>query len=422
VDPSPPAPIAPQTPWLEGRPWGAEAGKSAFAAGWLAALVWLELLLVTVAGAVTAAAGGLLQVLAWHLGLGDPLRQALLLFVAASLWTWLGAAWARFAVSRALDLLERRSDDASPERCEAATAASALAVTPALALVLVPSGALQLLGPGTTGTHLAIFSLAALAFPVAVVLGLLLPLGACALTLGRGLPPLAALAAVLRGALRGWLSLLVVVLAHTTILCVLVALSGLLVAAFPGGLLLWLVWIPFQGAAGSTALVALSLGWASSEAAPEPWAPRWTAAPPPPPRWLLPAAGALLRVAFGATLATGPMAAAAGALALPVGALGVAAGVIAAPWLIGAALLHLQLTRHRSVVLDDHGLRLDVGPTWPGRRVPWTRVRGARARDDGVALVLRWSPSDVLVRLPGDQVDPLLQWLHARGVRRVDAG
>lgn len=394
------------------------AGVAATQDGALAALS-AELIPVTLVGGAVGTAGLALSSGAWALGGGDPVASGPLVLAAAAAWTWLATAWARFSVERAVQLLAGRVGD--PETVAArrgpAEVAAALAATPPLALLMALAVAADLL---VLDRSLVGSLLALAAGLLLVVLGLLLPLGACALALGPDLPPLAALAAVLRGAVRGWASLLVVVVAHSLVLgCAGFVLGVVLFACPPLGLLA-LLWIPVQGAAGSIALVSLALGWSGGEA-PEtpPPPPAFTARPPAPPGWLLPAAGALARLAYGATLAAGPMTLAARGLALPVGTVAVAAGAIVAPWLAAAALLRHQLARHRRITLDDDGLRVDPGPAWPGRRVPWTRVRGARVREDGVALAVGWS--ELLVRLPADEVDPLLQWLAARGIRRSDA-
>ena len=66
--------------------------------------------------------------------------------------------------------------------------------------------------------------------------------------------------------------------------------------------------------------------------------------------------------------------------AVPTGHLGGLAG--------GLLLLHLHRQRRRAVSVDRAGVLLDVGPRWPGTRIPWVRVRGYLLEDDGVRLVL----------------------------------
>ncbi len=409
----------PPAPWLEDdAPYEADAGRDAVEAG-LRALLRVPHLLAAAAHAFVVFLGGLI-LLGAVLEVGRrPVPRVLAACLAGAIWTWLVTGWVRASLGRALRVggVVPRETRFPRARFGPAEAAAALAATPVLTTVLLLPIGLQLL-PGLTLPVAFLFPLVAVGLAVTLVAGLLPPLGACGLSLGFELPPLAALAIVARGARRGWRALLTVVAAHTlsSFLVVLVTL------ALPPLAFIWLVWLPLQGTAGSLALLALAAGWARGAAAADAGPVRFRARPPESPPWLLPAAGALLRVAYGAALAVWAVIDAAGRLGLSLGGISVALGAVFVPWLGGLALLRQHHLRHRRVDLDDLGLLLDAGPAWVGTRTPWSEVRGARARDDGVALVVGWSlvSSVVLVRLPSDQVDPLLQWLDGRGVRRLD--
>lgn len=434
------APAPPPAPWLEeDAPFEADAGRDAVVAGLRGLLRVPHLLLVALHGSGVLLAAFILLDLVADFG-RRPLGMAIVACAAGAAWTWLVSGWVRASLGRALRLggVVPRDTTFPRSRYASAEAAAALAATPVLTAVLLLPIVVQVVS--RMGVQLVaplLFPLMLVGVAVTIVAGLLPPLGACALALGFELPPLAALAILARGARRGWRALLTVVVVHTLAAFVVVGV-GALALAFAPHRSAWLVSLVallgalLQGAAGALALVALAVGWARGlsagevgevgEAGEAGGAARVRARPPDPPPWLLPAAATLLRVAYGAALAVWALIHAADRLGLSVGAVGVAIGAVAAPWLGGLALLRQHLVRHRRVVLDDHGLLLDAGPAWVGTRVPWAEVRGARARDDGVALVMRGGlvPSDVLVRLPSEEVDPALQWLAGRGVRRVD--
>ncbi len=80
--------------------------------------------------------------------------------------------------------------------------------------------------------------------------------------------------------------------------------------------------------------------------------------------------------------------------------------------------------RHRSALVDDHGVLFDHGPRWTGARLSWRRIAGFRVRADGVALIVLgrpwtrlWSP---LVPLTPADTSRFVDALEARKIRRLD--
>lgn len=89
----------------------------------------------------------------------------------------------------------------------------------------------------------------------------------------------------------------------------------------------------------------------------------------------------------------------------------------------GLLLLHIHRARVRVVAVDWTGVTLDPQGGWPGRYLPWSRVRGFALEEDGVRLVIegerlsRWLGPIVPAR--EREVHDLVEMLEKRGVERL---
>jgi hypothetical protein len=89
------------------------------------------------------------------------------------------------------------------------------------------------------------------------------------------------------------------------------------------------------------------------------------------------------------------------------------------PLVVAVALLALERRRRLRIDADDDGLLLDVTPSWPGRRIPWSAV-SVRPYADGLRLVLAGRPAFLGPWIPRGEdfdLDELVDWLEARGAR-----